>query len=54
MDTPGLGDVRGFEQDDKNADNILKTVASTPELNSIVIMINGSDGRITDRVKYVI
>lgn len=53
MDTPGLGDTRGIEQDDKNVDNILKTISDTPELNGIVLMMNGTDGRISERVQYV-
>jgi hypothetical protein len=54
MDTPGLGDTNGHKQDDDNVDNILKTVSNTPDLNSIVIMMNGTDPRITNRVQYVI
>lgn len=50
MDTPGLGDVRGIDQDDRNVDDILAAVSTTPELNAIVVMVNGSDGRISERV----
>ena len=43
MDTPGLDDTRGPEQDEKNINNILDTISKTPELNAIVLMINGTD-----------
>ena len=42
MDTPGLGDVKGYQQDDDNIINILDTVSNTPELNCIILMMNGS------------
>ncbi|ETN99392.1 hypothetical protein RFI_38089, partial [Reticulomyxa filosa] len=54
MDTPGLGDVEGIEKDDEHVQNILDTVSKTPELNSIVVMINGSDPRVSCRLTYVI
>jgi hypothetical protein len=54
MDTPGLGDTRGIDQDDKNIDNILQTITMTPELNAIVIMMNGTDGRLSERILYVL
>jgi len=54
MDTPGLGDVDGIEKDDEHISKILDTVSKTPELNAIVLMINGSDPRVSDRLKYVI
>lgn len=54
MDTPGLEDSRGLEQDEKNIDSILKTASKTPELNAIIIVINGTNPRITGRVKYVV
>jgi len=54
MDTPGLGDSRGLDQDDKNITNILDTISKTPELNAIVVMVNGSDPRGNTRIKYII
>jgi len=53
MDTPGLGDVEGIEKDDEHVQNILDTVAKTPELNSIVVMVNGSEPRVSTRLTYV-
>jgi len=54
MDTPGLGDIDGIEKDDEHIGKILSTVSKTPELNAIVLMIKGSDPRVSDRLKYVI
>lgn len=38
MDTPGLNDTEGIEEDEIHLDHILETVSKTPELNAIVIM----------------
>ena len=54
MDTPGLGDTSGIDQDDKNIDNILDSITKTPQLNSIILMLNGSDARISERIKYIL
>lgn len=54
MDTPGLGDVEGIKKDDEHIENILDTISKTPELNSIVLMLNGSEARIHDRIQYVV
>jgi hypothetical protein len=54
MDTPGLGDTRGIEQDDKNIENILQTILMTPELNGIVIIINGTECWLSERILYAI
>jgi len=53
MDTPGIGDVTGIKKDDDHIENILDTISKTPELNAIVLMINGSDPRISHRLQYV-
>ena len=54
MDTPGLGDVEGIKKDDEHIEHILDTISRTPELNCIVLMLNGSEPRINDRILYVI
>ena len=54
MDTPGLGDVRGIQQDDDNANKIIETISKTNELNSIVLMLNGAEPRVNERVKYIV
>ncbi len=54
MDTPGLGDVRGIHQDDDNANKILETISKTTELNAIILMLNGAEPRVNERIKYII
>jgi predicted ATPase len=54
MDTPGLGDVRGVNQDDVNTENILDTVSKTAELNCIILMMNGAEARVSDRIEFII
>ena len=54
MDTPGLGDVRGVDKDDENTVNILDTVSKTAELNCIILMMNGAEARVSDRIQYII
>jgi GTPase SAR1 family protein len=53
LDTPGLGDTRGMDQDEKNLDGIIETVAATEGLNAILLTMNGSNPRINSQVKYV-
>jgi GTP-binding protein EngB required for normal cell division len=49
MDTPGFGDVRGIEQDDKNEDEIIKSIKDAEKINAVLIVLNGSAARITHR-----
>ncbi|EFA75587.1 hypothetical protein PPL_11092 [Heterostelium album PN500] len=50
----GFGDTRGVMQDDDNITNILETVIPQANLSSVVLVINGSDARLTEDLKYVI
>lgn len=52
MDTPGFGDTNGSNEDDNHIDVIINTVATTPELNSIVIMANGTEPRQSLHLEY--
>lgn len=54
MDTPGTGDVDGIKKDDEHINKIVETIAKTPELNSLIIMVNGSSPRIDSKLKYCI
>lgn len=54
MDTPGFYDTEGINQDMININNILGTVSLTPELNAVLIMMNGSEQRISIGVNYTI
>ena len=50
MDTPGLNDTSGIEQDKVNIEKILETVQRSPEFNALVIVVNGSEPRVPPRV----
>jgi hypothetical protein len=54
MDTPGFGDVRGIQQDDGNSNKIIETISKTTELNAIILMLNGAEPRVNERIKYII
>ncbi|EGG19047.1 hypothetical protein DFA_02290 [Cavenderia fasciculata] len=45
IDTPGLSDTRGIEQDEININKIIDTVSKVPSLSAIIILINGKDCR---------
>jgi len=47
IDTPGINDVRGIEQDALNFDNILSFVAQYPELHAIFILLHPNNTRNT-------
>ena len=52
VDTPGLGDVQGIKKDDEHIENILETISKTPEINCILLMLNGTEPRLNDRIIY--
>ena len=53
LDSPGLGDTRGLEQDKLNIKNIVETVNQVSYLNGICIIANGTVPRVTHHFKYV-
>jgi len=56
IDTPGLGDVKGLDQDDSNVDLILKEMSesSVSSLNAILLVLNGSNSRVSNKTKYIL
>lgn len=42
IDSPGLNDTRGLEQDEKNLAHILKTIEALPHLNALIVTTNGT------------
>ena len=54
LDTPGLGDTRGIEFDEKNVENIVDAVKKTEDLNAILLVLNGTDQRVYSRIMYVV
>ncbi|KAJ8966649.1 hypothetical protein NQ314_003416 [Rhamnusium bicolor] len=52
IDTPGMGDTRGIEQDDINCENILSYIGQLHELHAICFLFKPTNTRITAFFKY--
>ncbi|RVD82096.1 uncharacterized protein DFL_006532 [Arthrobotrys flagrans] len=54
IDTPGIGDTRGVEQDRKNMADILSTLANYSKLHGILILLKPNNSRLTVVFKFCI
>ncbi|CAI2188003.1 19094_t:CDS:1 [Funneliformis geosporum] len=54
IDTPGIGDTRGIDQDKKNFDNILKYIGYYKYLNGICILLKPNQSRLNVVFKFCI
>lgn len=54
IDTPGMGDTRGNEQDEQNIDMILDQLCSVDDLGGIVLVLNGTVSRVNASVVNVV
>ena len=54
IDTPGFGDVRGFDKDEENLQRILSCIEEDEYINCVCIVINGRLARITANLQYVL
>lgn len=54
LDTPGLSDTRGAEQDDKNIIKIVDSVEKLGGLTAVIIVVNGAVSRLTINLRNVI
>ena len=54
IDTPGIGDVRGLEQDEKNFENILAHLSYYDEIHGICILLKPNDSRLTTTFRFCI
>ncbi|CAF2505528.1 unnamed protein product [Rotaria sp. Silwood2] len=54
LDTPGLSDTRGAEQDNINMNKIIDGVESLGGLSAVIIVVNGTTGRLTLNLRNVI
>lgn len=52
IDTPGIGDTRGPEQDKENLRGILNVLSNYEELHGILILLNTSQTRITATFEF--
>ncbi|CAG8512122.1 11302_t:CDS:1, partial [Acaulospora colombiana] len=54
IDTPGVGDTRGVDQDAKNFENVLLYISNYQNLNGICILLKPNNSRLTAVFKYCI
>lgn len=54
IDTPGLNDTAGMEQDDKNLDIIVDAAINANEISGIVLVLNGTEARITPNIRMLL
>src|SRR5437870_3554407 len=54
IDTPGIGDIRGIDQDKKNFDNILKFIGQYQYLNGICIFLKPNNARLNVVFRFFI
>lgn len=54
IDTPGIGDTRGAEQDNMNFEKLLAYLGEFKEINAICILLKPNNARITVMFEYCI
>ncbi|KAL4721759.1 hypothetical protein ACLX1H_011253 [Fusarium chlamydosporum] len=54
IDTPGLGDTRGIDQDFKNVSDIVKTLESIDTLSTILFLLKPNNPRLTPSFGFVL
>ncbi|KAI9202600.1 uncharacterized protein BJ171DRAFT_513512 [Polychytrium aggregatum] len=54
IDTPGMGDTRGIQQDKDNMDLIIKYIADYPEINGILMLLKPNNSRLTTWFRFCI
>ncbi|CAB4483553.1 unnamed protein product [Rhizophagus irregularis] len=54
IDTPGIGDTRGLDQDKKNFENILKYISYYRHINGICILLKPNNARLTVIFRFCI
>jgi GTP-binding protein EngB required for normal cell division len=52
IDTPGIGDTKGINQDEKNFQEILDYIAQFEHLNAVFVMFKPNEERLTPLFKY--
>ena len=54
IDTPGFGDSRGLEQDERNVKSIIDILREEEYVNCVCLVVNGRLSRITVSLQYVL
>ena len=54
IDTPGIGDVRGIQQDKENFDNILAFLLNYEKINAVCVLLKPNNSRLTVAFRFCI
>lgn len=54
IDTPGVGDTRGFEKDKENIKSVVEAMKASEYFNALCLVFKASDQRIDPIIKYLI
>jgi hypothetical protein len=54
VDTPGLGDMAGIQQDVENKKKIAENICKTPYLTAIAFVVKANMNRLTDHSMYIV
>ena len=54
VDTPGFGDSRGIEEDERNVHRIIDALKEEEYLNCVCLIINGRQHRMSAMLRYVL
>jgi hypothetical protein len=54
IDTPGIGDTRGLDQDNKNMANILRVLRTYKTLHGVMILLKPNAARLTVMFRFCI
>ncbi|XP_078349242.1 uncharacterized protein LOC144634224 [Oculina patagonica] len=54
IDTPGIGDSRGIEQDKENFDNILAFLTNYDKINAVVVLLKPNNSRMTVAFRFCV
>lgn len=54
IDTPGVGDSRGIDQDKENFDNILAFLSCYDKINAVVVLLKPNSARLTIAFKFCV
>ena len=54
IDTPGIGDSRGMDQDKENFDNILAFLSCYDKINAVVVLLKPNSARLTIAFKFCV
>ena len=54
IDTPGIGDSRGIDQDKENFDNILAFLSCYDKINAVVVLLKPNSARLIIAFKFCV